>query len=259
MPNIHRLEARFGHFAIPSLVQFIAGLQLVTLILLYFMPNEGKIAFLENLILIREKVFQGQVWRLFTYMFIPTNFSPLWALIAAWFMMFIGRGLDQAWGAFRVNLFVFGGVAAVTLGGLIFGFSTGGMWFFQTLIFAFAIFYPNEEIMLFFILPVKIKWIAWIAAGMMAFTMVSSPSQILPIFFANIAFAIAFGPEFIRNRLHAAKVQSRRQRFEAAQIPAEDAFHRCVACGKTEHDDRHLEWRVAEDGEEYCSECRSMK
>ena len=259
MPIANRLEARLGHLAIPGLVQVLAGLQLVTFFLLYFMPDEGASAFLRNLILIREEVFSGQVWRLVTHMFIPRAMHPLFALIGALFLMFIGRGLDDAWGPFRVNLFVIGGYLSITLGSLLFGFTFGAVWIWPTLLFAFAMFYPNQEIMLMFVIPVKIKWVAWITAGIMAFTLIGQPTERLPILCAILPFALAFGPGFVHGLRHAATVRERRQRFETAQRSPEEAFHQCASCGKTEQDDRHLEWRVTDDGEEYCSACRPLK
>ena len=259
MPLINRLESKLGRFAIPGLVQLIAGLQLLTLFLLYFSRSEAQGAFIESLLFDREKVFQGQVWRMFSFLFVPSTKNLFFALITAWFMMWVGKGLEQAWGAFRVNVFVIGGMLAVAAGAMIFGYATSGVWFFQTFIFAFAMFYPNEEILLMLVLPVKIKWVAWIGAGMMFFTIILQPILIIPIFFANLAFLVAFGPEFVRSRLHMAEVSQRRQRFERAQLPETEAFHKCAQCGKTEHDDRHLEWRVTDDGEEYCSACRPPK
>lgn len=259
MPLSNRLESQFGRFAIPGLVQVIAGLQLFTLLLLYLLHPEAQQALTDSLLFDRSKVFQGQVWRLFSFLFIPRTENFFFALITAWFMMWIGRGLDEAWGAFRVNLYVLGGMLSVAAGAMIFGYQTDGIWFFQTLIFAFAMFYPNEEILLMLVLPVKIKWVAWIGAGMMFFVVASSPIMIIPIFFANIAFLTAFGPDFVRSRLQMAEVGQRRKRYEDAQLSKDEAFHHCAQCDKTEHDDRHLEWRVTDDGEEYCSACRPPK
>jgi len=108
MPLIDRLEARLGRFAIPGLLQAIAILQLFTLLIFMFLSVEARKPYEDFLLLKPDLIVQGQLWRLFTYVFIP-NSSLFFAVIGAMFMMWLGRGLDEAWGAFRVNLPGFGG------------------------------------------------------------------------------------------------------------------------------------------------------
>jgi hypothetical protein len=172
------------------------------------------------------------------------------------FLMWIGRGLDEAWGAFRVNLYVVGGILSLTLGALIFGYVGGGLFLFQTLLFAFAVFYPNEEIMLFFVIPVKVKWLAIMGAALLGFSVMGQPELFWQVLFANLNFLVAFGPAFVRQSAQRAKVMERKSRFEAASPSAGDFFHQCHVCGKTEVDDKTLEFRVLESGDEICNVCR---
>ena len=51
----------------------------------------------------------------------------------------------------------------------------------------------------------------------------------------------------------------RRAEHRRNSLPEDESFHRCHACNKTEADDRHLEFRVAEDDEEYCLPCLAAK
>lgn len=252
MPLISTLESRFGRFAVRGLIQIIAGFQLLTLLLFYL---SGEV-FLDYLRLRPDRVLSGEVWRLVSWIFVPESRTLIWGLIGAWFMMWIGRGLEEAWGAFRVNVYVIGGIAAMTAGALIFGYTGSGFWLFQTLLFAFAVFYPNEEILLFFILPVKIKWVAMLSAAMMFFVFIGDAGQRWPIVFANLNFVIAFLPAFIKHGAQRARVMERRQRFEAASTPQDAFLHKCSTCGKTELDDPGLEFRVSESGDEYCHVCR---
>ncbi len=254
MPLIDKLESRLGRFAIPGLVQAIAILQLFTLLIFMFLSLEARMPYQEFLMLQPELVFQGQVWRLFTYIFIPSS-NVFFAIIGAMFIMWLGRGLEEAWGAFRVNLYVIGGVFSLSLGAIIFGYPASAAWLYMAILFAFACIYPNEEILLFFILPVKIKWIALFSAVMLLLSIISTPVMLVPAFFALINFGLAFGPGFIKGRLHSAKTASRRARYAEASL-AEGYFHKCKVCGKTEVDDKTLDFRVTDDGDEICSSCR---
>lgn len=258
MRFLDKLESKLGRFAIPGLVQALAALQLVVVVLLALLPGESREAFQQFLLLNPEKIVHGEVWRLFTYVFIPRA-SLLWAVIGAFFFMWIGRGLDEAWGAFRVNLYVFGGMVFFGLGSLIFGYGSDQLLFYLSILLAFACIFPNEEMRLYGILPLKMKWFALLSAGTAVVNILRFPGYAIPVCFALLNFFIAFGPDFLRGRLHAAKVAQRRDRFEGASLHSADAFHKCSVCGKTEQDDKTLDFRVTDSGEEICSECRKMR
>ncbi|HYF35198.1 MAG TPA: hypothetical protein VD994_07930 [Prosthecobacter sp.] len=259
MPVIDRLESRFGRFAIPGLLQFIAVLQVVALVMFIFLPADAREAYLNTLKLDGAAILRGEVWRLFTYIFVPRSLSPVFGALAAIFLMWIGRALDEAWGHFRVNLYVLGGLIPQALAGLLWeGGAVNGWWLYTTTLFAMACIYPNEEILLMFILPVKVKWIAWLAAAYVVLTVVGTPVAMLAAVLAHLNFLIAFGPGFAKGRLHMAKVTQRRQRFETAQAPENTYFHKCHVCGKTDVDDPALDFRVTEEGDEICSKCRGL-
>lgn len=259
MPLISQLESKFGRFAIPGLVQIIASFQLLVLLMIMVMSPEGAVAYLQFLELNPHRLMHGEVWRLFTHVFIPGNFSLIWAVIGAMFMMWIGRGLESAWGAFRVNLYVLGWMAAVTVGALVFHWPASGMFLFQTLLFAFATLFPNEEIYIALILPVKMKWVAVLTAGMTAFMVMGKPALLFPVLLAHLNFLVVFGPGFISERARMAQVASRRSRFDSAKLPEGTFFHQCSVCKKTELDDSRLEFRVLDSGDEICSECRAKR
>jgi hypothetical protein len=259
MPILDRLETRFGRFAIPGLIQAIAALQLLTLILALFLPPESQAAYLDFLKLDAKRLFEGEVWRLVTYIFIPGTLRPLYGALAAWFLMWLGRGLDEAWGAFRVNAYVLGGMIPQAAATLLMNGEFGTLWITSTVLFAAAMIYPNEEILLFFILPVKLKWLAWFDAALLAFMMFGSPMLIPIMVLGHLNFLIAFGPAFLKGRVHMAKVSQRRRKYEEASLPEDTYFHRCHVCGKTDVDDPSLDFRVTDAGEEICSKCRQLR
>src|SRR4051794_13543324 len=103
---IDRLELKLGRYAIPNLIHYIAGFNALAFILYKINPY-----FFELLDLHPKLVMQGQVWRLVTYIFIP-RISGFWAmpdyfvvLLYVLYLLFIGNGLEQAWGSFKLNLF----------------------------------------------------------------------------------------------------------------------------------------------------------
>lgn len=259
MSFISRLESKLGRFAIPSLVKTIALFQVLVLLIVMFMSKEAAAAYLAFLDLNPVRVMHGEVWRLITHVFIPGDFSPIWALIGTLFMIWIGRGLEEAWGAFRVNLYVFGWMFVVTLGSLLFHWPAPGLFLYQTLLFAFATLYPNEEIYIYFILPVKMKWVAILSAGMMAFMVMREPSLLLPVLAGHLNYLVVFLPGFLNARAQQARVMSRRQRFESAAASQAAFFHQCSVCKKTEVDNPQLDFRVLDSGDEICNECRAKR
>jgi hypothetical protein len=259
MPLLSTLESKFGRFAIPGLVQIIAALQLIVFLILYAGSPQLKQSVLLALVPQHDKVLSGQVWLLFSHVLIP-SFSSLFAsLCIPSFSMWLGRVLEESWGAFRVNFYVFWLVLSLGVWSMFFGFPLTSYWLFTTLVFAVAVLIPNEEILLFFILPVKMKWIAWMDAAAMFFMFMGSPSEIFLIAFANLNFLVAFGPHFVREWMQQGKVTARRGRFESAQLPQGTFFHQCSVCKKTELDDSHLEFRVLDSGDEICSVCRANR
>lgn len=259
MSLISSLESKFGRFAIPGLVQIIAVLQFIVFLLLYAGSPELKTTLLMALLPLPGKVFSGQVWLLFSHILVP-SFSSLFAsLCMPSFTMWLGRVLEEAWGAFRVNLYVFWLVLSLGVWTLFFGFPLSSYWLFSTLVFAVAVLVPNEEIMMFFILPMKMKWIAWIDAGIMFFMFMGSPVQLFLILFANVNFLIAFGAHFVREWMQQGRVAARRSRFESAKLPQGSFFHQCSVCKKTELDDPQLDFRVLDSGDEICTVCRAKQ
>lgn len=258
MSLIPELERRFGRFAIPGLIYILAGLHLVTLV--SFVIANGRDAgeqFLALLVLDPRRVMEGEVWRLVSYLFLPRSLSILWGVVCAAFLMWIGSVLEHAWGAFRLNVYVFLGMFFLTVAAFSTGASPTNFWLMESIFFATAMLVPDEEIRLYGILPIKMKWLAWIGAALMFFTFMGEPEQRIPILASNLNFLIFFLPAILKGAKHRAEVAQRRQRFDEASAPGAAFFHQCKVCGKTEVDDPALDFRVTPEGEEICAKCRS--
>lgn len=267
MPLLSRLESKYGRFAISGLVQIIALFQMMVVVMMVFMAEGGALAFQGLLNLDADLIMKGEVWRLVSHVFVPRGMSLIGAVFGTMIMMWVGRTLDEAWGAFRVNLYVFGWMFVVTAAALVFGWrgSLGAVGFptsiylYQTLFFAFATLFPNEEISVFFILPIKVKWLAWLSAAGTVFLVMQNPYLLMPVLVAHLNYLVVFGPGFLNERARQAKVVARRSRFESAQLPQGAFFHQCSICKKTEIDNPQLDFRVLDSGDEICSDCRAKR
>ena len=140
-----------------------------------------------------------------------------------------------------------------TIAAFLFGSNFSNGMVITSLFFAFARFYPDEIIYILFILPVKIKWLAWIYAAFLMLGFFLGPNSYrAALIAAFINYFIFFGPEIIHQARHRRDVSTRRKRFETDSRSPVETLHRCAVCGATELSDPNLDFRVARDGEEYC-------
>jgi len=247
MSWLDRLERRFGFLAVPGLIRIVIGFTALVWALMWLNPNLRFALDLDP-----ARIRNGELWRLFTYIFIPQTPS-LWVVLALWFLWFIGEGLERAWGPFRLTLYFLVGMIGTTVAAFFFGSNFSNGMLIASLFFAFARFYPDEVIYILFILPVKIKWLAWVFAAFLMFGFVlgsNSYRAALAVALAN--YFIFFGPDIVHQARHRRDVSTRRRRFEAQSRSSTETLHRCAVCGATEVTDPNLDFRVARDGEEYC-------
>ncbi len=138
----------------------------------------------------------GQLWRLFTFIFLPPETSLIFVVFALYFYWMMGQALESEWGAFRFNAFYLFGIIGALISGLITGFATNA-YLNLSLFLAFAIFYPNYQVYIFFILPVKVKWLAWLDALLLIYSFVFSGwGGRLAIIFSVINVLIFFHRDF---------------------------------------------------------------
>lgn len=247
MSFLEKLERRLGFIAIPGLIRAVVTLNALVFVLVLL--NKG---FDSYLALDIARIRTGEVWRLVTYIFVPQTGHFLLVVVALWFLWFIGDGLERAWGPFRLTLYFLMGMIGTTIAAVLSNSQFASQMLFTTLFFAFAHFFPDEVIYVFFILPLKIKWIAWIYAAFLLLGFVTqSNSYRMALLAALSNYLIFFGPGVIQQLRQRKEFAVRRQRFET-QSGGDEPLHRCATCGATEISDASLEFRVARDGEEYC-------
>lgn len=163
---LSRLEKKMGRFYISGLMKIIvfgmAGVFLLDLFFSRSVTASDLLSFNKALIL------QGQVWRLVTFVFIPEGTSPIFIFFTLYFYYLIGTALENRWGSRRFNLYYLIGILGADLGGMLTGYGTSH-YLNLSLFLAFACLYPDFEILLFFVLPVKIKYIAYLDAAYLAY------------------------------------------------------------------------------------------
>ncbi len=245
MRFLDKLERKLGHIGIKGLMTYIIGLNAVVFILTYLDPTG---VFLSKLTLDPQLVMRGEVWRLITFIFIPPTFSLLWLVFALYFYYMIGSSLENEWGTFKFNAYYFIGIIATIAGAFITGGTATSVYLNLSLFLAFACIYPNYQIMLFFILPIKIKYMAWLDAAFLVYTLVvgSLPTRIMVI--ASILnFLLFFWKDLYSALRSGGRAYYKKKAYEA-KLPRDITIHRCEICGRSEKDDKDLDFR-------YCAEC----
>jgi hypothetical protein len=256
---IYSLERRLGHLAVPGLMRIVVAFNALIFLMLLVKPD-----FVDLLYLQPDLVLKGQVWRLVTFVFIPPvevgsitdhPLAVVWAFFYLNFLWLMGEGLEQAWGSFRLNLFYLLGIIGTAIAALCLNVvDETGVFLNLSLFFAFATLFPNYPVLLFFVLPVRVKWIAFVSLGLafIQFVMGTITSQ-LAILVSLVNYLIFFGPEWVRYAREHGKIVKRQQKFQVVQkVEPEETLHHCKVCGRTELTAPELEFRVAGDGEEYC-------
>ncbi len=206
-------------------------------------------------------ILKGQIWRLITFAFIPTSGGIL-ALIMFYFYYFIGSTLEQYWGKTKFTLFFFSGILFTVIYGFVIYFITGAdirvsaSYIYLSMFFSFATLFPETQVLLFFIIPMKIKWLAYIDAAFFLYEIIVSPFpyNLLPVV-AVLNYLLFCGgwlyqllgkktghnnPKII-NYKKAAKQVNRNQNNAPYS-------RKCEVCGITDVDDPNMEFR-------YCSRC----
>jgi hypothetical protein len=275
MPLVDRLESKYGWIAIPGIVRILVAFQLLMFLLIYLRQDVG---FALQLALDPGLIMRGEVWRAVSFVILPPTLSALGMVFVVFFTIFLGDMLERLWGSFRLTLYVIGGIVGILLGAFLAYLVVGplGYKYFAVriglepwtgthrflwvtmILAAVAVLNPNQIINIMGVIPVKIMWIAIFAGGVIFIDLV----QLTRVHFllgvslliAVSNFLIVFGPSTYRQVRQRGEVVARRRQFDIAKMPESESLHHCESCGKTEHDDPELEFRVAADGEEYCAD-----
>ena len=239
---LDQLERRFRHFAVPNLTLYLVVGQGF-----FFLVSMARPDLVGLMVLVPALVLQGEVWRLLAFLFMPPATNPIFAFFALYLLYLFGTALENHWGAFRYNVYILiAYVATIAAACLNPGGVATNLYIDSSVFLAFAFLYPDFELYLFFILPVKVKWLAlitWIMyGGVLLFG--AFPQQAL-VLAAISNFLLFFWPDLLQ-RVRGARRRMKMQ-SEAAAL-RDEPFHRCATCGKTDRSHPQLEFR-------YCDQC----
>ena len=149
---LNKLERKYGRFGIPNLTNIlVAGQILVFAIELFIDRTITAWVGLNRFFLL-----QGQIWRAITFVFIPfSGGSILSVVLGIYFTWFVGTALEKEWGDFRYTLYFLLGMVGTVL--------------------AFAMLYPEVQLLLFFVIPIRVKYFGFFAAALWVFSFLSAP------------------------------------------------------------------------------------
>ena len=248
---LDKLERKFGKYAIHNLMYYIIILYILGLVIQMVNPS----LYTQWLGLDAEAILHGQIWRIVTFIIQPPNASFLFMAFALYFYYMVGQALEYMWGAFRFNLYFFSGVLLHVLACLviylIFGinFSMGTFYLNLSLFFVYAYLFPDATFLLFFIFPIKAKWLGIIEGIFYGLTIIGGLSALVnPSLMSLLNFAI-FVMGSKRNRFSPKDIKRRRTYAKKVKAASQSTHHRCAICGRTEKDGEDLEFR-------FCSKCK---
>lgn len=194
------------------------------------------------------KILQGEVWRLFTFIFIPPSSSLIFILFVLYLYYMIGSALEQEWGSFKFTVYYIIGMIGIIAASFITGEVATSNYLNLSLFLAFATVYPDFELLLFFFIPVKMKYLGWLSFIGIGYSIIFRP---LPEKIVAIVSIINYFLFFFKDILHSTSNNTRalhnKNKFKSAMTMPK-TFHRCTVCGITEKDDPNMEFR-------YCSKC----
>ena len=276
-------EKKFGKYAIKNLSLILIMCYACGYLMKWINPGFFTYLYLNPY----EIIHHFQIWRLVTWLIVPPDSFDFWTLLMLYFYYSIGTSLERTWGTYRYNVYIFSGILFTAAGAFILygvssllGAQSLGLWMtvdgyityptmFSTyyvnmsIFLAYAATFPDYEVLLFFILPIKVKFLGIIYGAMLVYQFIVGYGTSSALFYYNLGirfvitasllnFVVFFftsrkkvrrGPiKMIRQQ--AVKQQARHEMKKSSGITR----HKCAVCGRTDETNPELEFR-------FCSKC----
>ncbi|HBA87370.1 MAG TPA: hypothetical protein DCZ75_05080 [Geobacter sp.] len=246
MKILDLLDKKIGRYAVPNLtIYLIAGQSFF-----YLMYLTGKLERTATY-LSADLVMSGEWWRIFTLPFDPPRSGPIFTLFAWYFFYMLGSTLEEYWGTFRYNAYlILGCLITLAASFLVPSYPVTNAFLAGSVFLAFATLFPDYQILLFFVLPVRIKWLALITWLGYAYQLIFGDwaSRVM-VLSATANYLLFFSGE-IRQNLRYGKRQLVKKVVRAPQ-KAQELSHRCTACGITDKSHPDMDFR-------YCPKCNGQ-
>ena len=256
---VERFCALHPRLGIPGLMRYIVGANAVIYLLSLF-ARGGSLNFL---CMDPASVLRGELWRIVTYVLLPTN-GGIFLVISLFFYYWLGESLERLWGSTKFTVYYVSGTLLTALASLlaylIDGISVpiyGAVYVNTALFLAFALNYPDAMVNIYFIIPVKMKWLAALEGILYALSVVTAIAarmwgQALMPIVALLNLFVFFTPDFLR-KADRVKAHTRPQAVQFRRAVKEQQrqkgyHHKCSVCGRTDTDYPDLQFR-------YCSKC----
>ncbi|MBP5198027.1 MAG: hypothetical protein J6033_03135 [Lachnospiraceae bacterium] len=282
-------EDIFGRFAIQNLTMVLIVCYIIGYLIEIFAPNIIDFLSLNPYAI----VYHLQLWRLVSWLLIPPGSLGIFTVIMLFFYYSIGTTLERTWGVFRYNTFLWTGMIFTILAAFLWmiivlvGYGDGSgnivlegtvysaeMYFYYlsaafstyyinlSIFLAFAITYPNMQVLLMFVIPVKVKWLGILDVVMLLYEMVVGGIATKFVIAAALLNVLIFylttknlsylRPDQIRRRTEFKRKVARGE-TKSPMITR----HKCAICGITEKENPNMEFRFCSKcngNYEYCSE-----
>ena len=189
---LNRLERKYGRFGIPNLTNILVGGQILVFAIELFI-NQTITAWLG---MNRYFLLHGQLWRAITFVFVPfSGGSILSVVLGIYFTWFIGTALEREWGDFRYTVYLLSGMLGAVLACLLTGVTADTYCLSLSLLLAFAMLYPEVQVLLFFVIPIRVRYFGIFAAILWVLSFLGAPlPQKLSLLLSMANVWLFFGP-----------------------------------------------------------------
>ena len=277
-------EKKFGKYAIKNLSLILIMCYACGYLMKWINPGFFTYLYLNPY----EIIHHFQIWRLLTWLIVPPDSFDFWTLLMLYFYYSIGTSLERTLGTYRYNVYIFSGILFTAAGAFILygissllGAQSLGLWttvngyityptMFSTyyvnmsIFLAYAATFPDYEVLLFFILPIKVKFLGIIYGAMLVYQFIVGYGTSSALFYYNLGIRFVITASLLnfvvffftsRRKVRRGPIQITRQQAAKQQSFRHEAKksgsitrHKCAVCGRTDETNPELEFR-------FCSKC----
>ncbi len=276
-------EKKFGKYAIKNLSLILIMCYACGYLMKWINPSFFTYLYLNPY----EIIHHFQIWRLVTWLIVPPDSFDFWTLLMLYFYYSIGTSLERTWGTYRYNVYIFSGILFTAIGAFILygvssllGAQSLGLWMtvdgyityptmFSTyyvnmsIFLAYAATFPDYEVLLFFILPIKVKFLGIIYGAMLVYQFIVGYGTSSALFYYNLGIRFVITASLLnfvvffftsRKKVRRGPIKIIRQQVVKQQPRHETkkssgiTRHKCAVCGRTDETNPELEFR-------FCSKC----
>ena len=257
MSFFNKLESKYGRYAIHNLMNYFMVLYVIGFVICLVPSSGGVGLYYMYLSLDVPMILRGQIWRLITFLMYPPSTSIVFGIIMIILYYQLGNILERVWGAFKFNFFMFMGVLMHIIAAFVLYFALGIPVYLTpdnlnlSIFLAFALTFPDMQFLIYFVIPIKAKYLAAFYGILVLLNMVVGSLETRISIFLSLFNFILF---FLLTRKHKNanywEAKRKREFMTATKVKPEGATrHRCAVCGRTELDSPDMEFR-------FCSKCK---